>query len=86
MGLLLRALHAASDLQWRRCCVASHRIDRIERTMGTKKGREWTEFEFAGQSPSRKVLLCSFVDIESTLSTSLPRKLPNSSPECLALR
>ena len=23
---LLRALHAASDLQWRRCCVASLRI------------------------------------------------------------
>ena len=63
--------------------------DRIERTTGTKN-KEMKEFEFAGQSPSRKVLLCTFVDVErvclhaqhlSKLSTSLLRKLPNSSPE-----
>ena len=36
--------------------------DRIERTTGTKN-KEMKEFEFAGQSPSRKVLLCSFVDV-----------------------
>ena len=60
--------------------------DRIERTKGTKKEMELKEFEFSGQSPSRKVLLCSFVDVgrvclheqyPTTLSTSLPRKLPN---------
>ena len=38
--------------------------DRIECTKGTKKEMELKEFEFAGQSPSRKVLLCSFVQIE----------------------